>query len=280
MQKHTFKFNISKRMIKLVTAAILSYPFGNFFKSLHNAYWFTLLGALIGISTGLFLIPYLSDSISFELLAYRLWWMRLHKIRPYLLDSSTILDGRVVELVKTGIIDRSIYISSVTMDELDRLNKSSEIYSRRVKRGLDSIDKLKSLCKNRVYFLNIQKTPSSIREHILDISKKMQATILTLDTWITDNARKRNIAVVNIHELSMAFRIQILPKEMFEVVLSKQGKEQHQAIGYTEDGMMIIVEDGKPYIGKRVLAECTSVLQSTAGKIIFGQYIKTITNDA
>lgn len=279
MQKNNLKLRVSKRMIKLVTAAILSYPFGNFFKSLHDAYWFTTLGAFIGICTGLFLIPFLSDSISFELLAYRLWWIKFSKIKPYLLDSSAILDGRVVELVKTGIIDHPIYISSVTMDELDRLNKSSEIYSRRVKRGLDSIEKLKSLCKNQVYFLNIQKVPPSIREHILDISKKMQASILTLDTWITDNARKRNIAVINIHELSMAFRIQILPKEMFEVVLSKQGKEQNQAIGYTEDGMMIIVEDGKAYIGKRVLAECTSVLQSTAGKIIFGQYVKTMVND-
>ncbi len=280
MPKKQVSFRVNKRMIKLVTAAILSYPFGNFFKSLHDVYWFTLLGAFIGICTGLFLIPFLSDSISFELLAYRLWWIKFTRIKPFLLDSSAILDGRVVELVKTGIIHHPICISSVTMDELDRLNKSSEIYSRRVKRGLESIEKLKSLCKNQVFFLNIQKAPPSIREHILDISQKMHATILTLDTWITENARKRKIAVINIHELSIAFRIQILPKEMFEVVLSKQGKEQKQAIGYTEDGMMIIVEDGKPYIGKRVLAECTSVLQSTAGKIVFGQYVKTITNDA
>ncbi len=267
----------TKRLIKLLTAVVLSYIGGSLFKHIFDSYWLTFIGSVSGIVLGLVIIPYLSESIGTKLMFFRLWCINILSVRPFILDSSAILDGRIVELVKTGIIDRPVYISSITLDELDRLNKSSEIYSKRVKRGLESIEKLKSFQKPALITLAFQKPPPSIREHLLSISKKMNGTILTLDTWITENARKRKIAVVNIHELSMAFRIQILPKEMFEVVLTKAGKESHQAVGYTEDGIMIIIEEGKPYIGKRILAECTSVLQSTAGKIIFGQYIRTLT---
>ena len=269
-----------KRIIKLVTAVLLSYPLGMLFNEIYPHVWSTFFGALLGIIIGLFLIPYLSEAVLLDLLSYRLWWLRVTKKKTFLLDSSAILDGRIVEMVKTGLIYSPIFISSITMDELDRLNKASDIYSRRVKRGLESIDRLKTLHKNHVHILGFQKPPPSIREHILDIAKKMGGTILTLDTWITENARKKKIDVVNIHEVSIAFRIQILPKELFEVTLSKAGKEPKQAVGYTEDGMMIIIEEGKPYIGKRILAECSSVLQSTSGKIIFGQYIRTLSNDA
>ncbi len=279
MQKKSKDFTLIKRIIRLVSAVVLIFVFALLFKSIMDQYWFILMGSILGLLTGLFLVPAATDLISMEYMFFYMWWIKMCNLHPYILDSSAILDGRVVELVKTGLFDRRVIVSSVTMDELHRLHKSSDIYSRRVKRGLESIEKIRNLKKRQFQILFFQHTPSSIREHILQITHKMRGTVVTLDAWITENAKKRKIKSINLHELSMAFRIQILPKEMFEVELSKAGKESRQAIGYTEDGMMIIIEDGKPYIGKRILAECTSVLQSTAGKIVFGQYVKTLSDE-
>ena len=102
----------------------------------------------------------------------------------------------------------------------------------------------------------------------------MDASIITLDSSITEDGRKKKINIVNINELALAFRTQILPGEQFEVLITKYGKEPKQGIGYLEDGVMVVLEDGKECLNKKVLAECTSILQSPSGKIIFGKYIK------
>jgi uncharacterized protein YacL len=270
-----------KKIIKLVIAVILSYPMGILFRdlaknssfSVNIIYFWTFIGVLAGIFAGLFILPFLSELIANRFLITKLITYKLFQQGSYLLDSSAILDGRVYELIKTGLIDKAIFISSITIDELSRLKNSSEIYHIRVNKGFETIEKIKSIKKDQFKIIHIVKTPKSIRDHILELSIKLGSSIITLDSSLTEMGRNSKRHMININELSIAFRAQIHPKEQFEVLLSKSGKEANQAVGYLDDGIMVVVEDGKSYINKKVIAECTSILQSNAGKILFAKYI-------
>lgn len=274
-----------KKIIKLMIAVALCWPFGLFFHDLATnkniqsetiLYFWTLMGVLVAITLGLFVLPFLSDLIASQFLNVKLTFFWIFRKKGFLLDSSAILDGRVVELISNGLIDKPIFVSSITIDELNRLKNTSDIYQIRVKRGFETIEAIKSIKKNNFKIIEIAKSPKSIRDHLIELATKIGAGIITLDSSLSDMSRKMKKPVININEVAIAFRTHIHPKEQFEVLLTKPGKEQRQAIGYLEDGVMVIVEDGKPYINKRILAECTSVLQSNAGKILFAKYLHDV----
>lgn len=275
------KIDNLKKLLILLIAVVLCYPMGKLFNTIARErtideniiFMITLLGVILGISLGLFLLPLLSDMIANRFLYTKLTTFKILRKGSYLLDSSSILDGRIYELVKVGLFNKTFFISSITLEELNRLKTSSDVYQIRVSRGLETIEKLKTLKKDHLVILDIEKTPKSIREHILDLSTRLGATIITLDASITEMGRNGRKRIININELAIAFRAQIHPKEQFEVMLTKPGKEMNQAVGYLEDGIMVVVEDGKNYINKKVLVECTSILQSNAGKILFAKYV-------
>jgi len=246
------------------------------FKSIFSTYvWaWTLLGGFVGIILGLFILPFITDLLLSLIFIIRLILLRFLKRKSFIIDSSTILDGRIVELLKAGLIDRPIFVSSITLDELRRIQNESEIYRIRVKKGVESLEIIRKIKRGNFRVITYSRNPKSIREHILKLARTIGASIMTLDADLTEMSRKNNINVVNINELALAFRTQILPGEQFEVFLTKLGKEPRQGIGYLEDGVMVVLEDGRSHINRKVLAECTSVLQSPSGKIIFGRYIK------
>jgi uncharacterized protein YacL len=270
-----------KKLIKLVISVSLSFPLGNLFKMLaldrklgiNGVWFFTFIGVILGIILGLFVLPFLSDLLANKFLFTKLTSFSVFRKGSYLLDSSAILDGRIYELIKIGLFDKSIFVSSITIDELNRLKTTSNIYQIRVNRGFETIEKIKSIKKGQFIIINVAKTPKSIRDHILDLASKLGSSIITLDSSITEMGRNLKKNIININELSIAFRAQIHPKEQFEVLLTKSGKEPNQAVGYLDDGIMVVVEEGKAYINKKVIAECTSILQSNAGKILFAKYI-------
>lgn len=270
-----------KKFIKLVIAVAMSFPMGNLFKMLamdrmlgiNGVWFFTFIGVILGIILGLIVLPFFSDLLANRFLFTKLSSFKLFRKGSYLLDSSTILDGRIYELLKIGLFDKTIFISSITIEELNRLKSTSDIYQIRVNRGFETIEKIKYLKKSQLVIINIAKSPKSIRDHILDLSSKLGSSIITLDSSITEMGRNLRKNIININEVAIAFRAQIHPKEQFEVLLSKSGKEPNQAVGYLDDGIMVVVEEGKAFINKKVIAECTSILQSNAGKILFAKYI-------
>jgi uncharacterized protein YacL len=268
-------FNIDiKKIIKFLTSAILCFIVGLFFKNLYKTWVWTLIGGMLGAILGRYVLPFIADSLINFLSITNLILFRIFKRKSFIIESSAVLDGRIVELIKAGIIDRPIFISSVTIDELNRMKNLSDLYKNRVNKGMEAIDIIRKIKKNGFKIIEYSKQPKSTRDYILHIAKMMDASIITLDSSITEDGRKKKINVVNINELALAFRTQILPGEQFEVLINKFGKEPKQGIGYLEDGVMVVLEDGKDYINKKVLAECTSVLQSPSGKIIFGKYLK------
>lgn len=265
-----------RRLIKLFVAVILCYLIGLMFKSIFSTYIWTLLGCFAGIILGLFILPFIADLLLSLIFIIRLILFRFLKRKSFIIDSSTILDGRIVEILKAGLIDRPIFVSSITFDELRKLQNESELYRSRVKRGFESIEIIRKIKKNNFRVISYSKNPKSIRGHIVNLAKTIGASIMTLDTDLTEMARKNNINVVNINELALAFRTQILPGEQFDVLLTKPGKESMQGVGYLEDGVMVVIEDGIKHLNKRIIAECTSILQSPSGRIIFGKFIKNV----
>lgn len=263
-----------RRLIKLIVAASLCYAIGLLFKSIFGTYLWVLVGCFIGIILGLFVLPFITDLLLSLIFIIRLLLFRLLKRKSFIIDSSTILDGRIIELLKTGLIDRPIFVSSITIDEMHRMQNTSKLYESRIKKGFESLETISKIKRGNFRVIAYSKNPKSIREHLVRIAKAIGASIMTLDSELTDMGRKKGINVVNVNEVALAFRVQILPGEQFEVLLTKVGKESRQGVGYLEDGVMVVLEDGRSHINKRVIAECTSILQSPSGKIVFGRYIK------
>ncbi len=241
-----------------------------------TTFFWTFIGAGLGYVLGFYIVFFFIDLIvkSFSHICLQLtsWTHR----KSYILDSSAILDGRIADLVRLGLFPSRFYISSVTMDELDRLEKISSVYAKRVEKGRKIIDRLFVLLKKKIQMISFVEPPKSIREHIIALAKMTKSTIITLDVNLTDEARTRKIPVININELALAFRLQMVPGDILSLYLTRPGKEKTQAVGYLEDGMMVIVENGISHLHKNVEVECMSVLQSTAGKIVFGKFIREL----
>jgi uncharacterized protein YacL len=127
------------------------------------------------------------------------------------------------------------------MDELDRLEKISSVYAKRVEKGRKIIDRLFMLLKRKIQILSFVEPPKSIREHIKTLAKLTKSTIITLDVNLTDEARRRKIPVININELALAFRLQLVPGDILSLHLTRPGKEKTQAVGYLEDALLLEV---------------------------------------
>ena len=192
---------------------------------------------------------------------------------PKILDSSVIIDGRIIDILKTGFIEGNIIIPKFILEEIHKLADSQEDLKRkRGKRGLEMIEKIK---KEKISNIVI---PSTDYKDIKDADNKLVKLALTIGGKIVTNdynlnkvAQIQSVEVLNINELTNAVKTLVLPGEELTVKILKEGKEGDQGIGYLEDGTMIVIEDGKKYIEEEVKIEVTSSIQTSAGKMIFGR---------
>lgn len=193
----------------------------------------------------------------------------------YLLDTSAIIDGRILELIDLNFIDGKIYIPTFILEEL-QLVADSEDPSKRIRgrRGLEVLDRLKDEYPDRVKIIEERGELLPIDTKLIDLSKKMKSKIITTDYNLTQVAKTRGVSVLNINELAHALRKIVFPGEKIEIKIIKEGKERNQGVGYLDDGTMVVVEEGKFHIGKKVLVEVTSFLQGPTGSMIFGDLVK------
>ncbi|HRT37374.1 MAG TPA: PIN domain-containing protein [Caldisericia bacterium] len=193
----------------------------------------------------------------------------------YLLDTSAIIDGRILELIDLNFLDGKIYIPTFILEEL-QLVADSEDNSKRIRgrRGLEILDRLKDEYPERVKIIEERGELLPIDTKLIELAKKMKAKIITTDYNLSQIAKTRSVPVLNINELSHALRKIIFPGEKIEIKIIKEGKERNQGVGYLDDGTMVVVEEGKFYIGKKVLVEVTSFLQGPTGSMIFGDIVK------
>jgi uncharacterized protein YacL len=282
-----------KRMIRFVMGAVVSVFSGWIFKEIYTTpylqkgiplqdvdttimFFWTFIGVGIGFVVGFYIFFFFIDLITKSYSQMRIRMRGMTHKKSYVLDSSAILDGRIADLVKLGLFPSWFFVSSITIDELNRLAKVSSVYARRVEKGKKIIDRLKQMLQKKMQIVSFVEPPKSIRDHIVSLAKMTKSSIITLDVNLTDEARVQGIPVININELALAFRLQLVPGDILALHLNRPGKEKNQAVGYLDDGMMVIVENGIHHLHKNVEVECMSVLQSTAGKIVFGKFIKEL----
>ncbi|NLY20688.1 MAG: TRAM domain-containing protein [Tissierellia bacterium] len=195
------------------------------------------------------------------------------KSTPKILDTSVIIDGRILEILNTGFLEGSIVIPVFVLEELQHIADSSDALKRnRGRRGLDIIAEIQ---KNESLDIIIHENKINdipeVDSKLLKLTQILKGKIVTNDFNLNKVAEVQGIDVLNINELANAVKPIALPGEAMNVRIVKEGKESKQGLAYLDDGTMIVVEDGRDLIGETVDVIVTSVLQTAAGKMIFAR---------
>ena len=193
---------------------------------------------------------------------------------PKMVDTNIIIDGRICSVMATGFIEGPIGVPDFVLGELHHIADSEDNLKRaRGRRGLDILNKLKSMDGVEVTIVDDyteEEAPyDEVDTRLVRLAKSRNAKVLTNDFGVAEIAKLHGVPVLNMNELATTLKPVYLPGEAFSVALIKEGKEQDQAIGYLEDGTMVVVKRASELIGKTVLAEVETVLQTSAGKMIF-----------
>ncbi|MFN0016706.1 MAG: PIN/TRAM domain-containing protein [Pirellulaceae bacterium] len=197
-------------------------------------------------------------------------------LKPFVLDTSVVIDGRIADLVETSILDNQLIMPRFVLAELQNIADSSDKLRRaRGRRGLDILNRLRS---SQGVDLKIydRETPEMAGQPVdmklVLLAKHLEGKIVTGDYNLNKVAKLQNVPVINLNDIANSLKPVFLPGENFAVRIVKPGEEMGQGIGYLDDGTMIVVEGGREQIGKEVKVAVTSVLQTSAGRMIFGRY--------
>lgn len=190
-----------------------------------------------------------------------------------LLDTSVIIDGRIMDIVAAGFLDGQLVVPHFVLAELQKLADSADNLKRaKGRRGLDLVQDLRISYKEQVVVVdNDFDDLAEVDAKLVRLALAAQAAIITNDYNLNKIAGIQGVKVLNINELANAIKPVVIAGEIIDVYLVKEGKENNQAIGYLDDGTMIVVENGRPYIGSSIPATVTSVLQTSAGRMIFAK---------
>lgn len=199
---------------------------------------------------------------------------------PKILDTSVIIDGRIADIMKTGFIEGPIVIPEFVLVELRHIADSSDALKRnRGRRGLDVLNRIQNQYGIEIYNTENEKALKGIEEvdvKLLELASSMKGKVVTNDFNLNKVAAIKEVPVLNINELANTLKPVVLPGEEMKVTPVKDGREKNQALAYLDDGTMIVVEDGKRYIGEEIPVIATSVLQTSAGRMIFAKYSGSI----
>src|SRR5262245_12520935 len=191
-----------------------------------------------------------------------------------ILDTSVIIDGRIADICETGFLDGILVIPHFVLRELQQVADSADTLKRnRGRRGLDILQRIQKMSGITVQF--VENDYPQLREvdmKLIELAREFEAKIVTNDFNLNKVAQLRGVEVLNINELANALKPVYLPGETMKVFILKEGKEFNQGIAYLDDGTMVVVDNARKMIGKTIDSSVTSVLQTTAGKMIFGKY--------
>ncbi|MDP8261241.1 MAG: TRAM domain-containing protein [Candidatus Kappaea frigidicola] len=198
-----------------------------------------------------------------------------------ILDTSAIIDGRIADIAQTKFLGGSFIIPHFILRELQHIADSRDPLKRvRGRRGLDILNKLKKISNVQIK-IHQQDFPDigEVDHKLVKLAKVLEAKILTNDYNLNKVAVIQGVTVLNINELANALKPVVLPGEVIDIKIAKEGTEHHQGVGYLDDGTMIVVENSRHLLGRNVKATVTSVLQTTAGKMIFARMDNQGNND-
>jgi uncharacterized protein YacL len=191
-----------------------------------------------------------------------------------ILDTSVIIDGRIADIAETGFLDGVIVTPQFVLRELQLVADSADSLKRnRGRRGLDVLQRLQKMATLQIQI--VEDDFPAIREvdlKLIELAKLYEGKIITNDFNLNKVAQLQGVEVLNINELANSLKPIVLPGEIMKVFILKEGKEYNQGVAYLDDGTMVVVDNARKMIGKTIDVSVTSVLQTTAGKMIFGKW--------
>ena len=251
----------------LAIAKLASYPFNQFLE-LPNLQipLYIFLSAIFGY-VGMMLGGKKMDEIAAPTF---LEGPRYGRQLPKLLDTSVIIDGRIADLCETGFLEGSLIVPKFVLKELQYIADSADDLKRsRGRRGLDILHRIQKQNRLRVEFLDTDIDRMDVDSKLMELALQMRAKIITNDFNLSKVAQLRGIEVLNINHLANSLKSAVLPGETMQVQILREGKSQGQGIAYMDDGTMVVIENARQFIGKEVNVAVTSVLQTTAGRMVF-----------
>jgi uncharacterized protein YacL len=252
---------------KLITGALLLVPASDKFVSSIR-----LIITLIFCYLGIIIVTRSRDEFS-VVIPYVKFSSQDQKEELIVLDTSVIIDGRIQDLCQTKFLEGKFIVPRFVLKELQQIADSADPLKRnRGRRGLDILNKIK---KSKLVDLRISDEDfldiAEVDNKIIKLAKTVNAKVLTNDYNLNKIAELQGVTVLNINDLANALKTVVLPGEMLQIRLIKEGKEYNQAIGYLEDGTMVVVDNGKHLISQTLDVEVTSALQTSAGRMIFAK---------
>jgi uncharacterized protein YacL len=200
--------------------------------------------------------------------------------RYRVLDTSVIIDGRIADICETGFLDGTLVIPQFVLKELQLVADSADSMKRnRGRRGLDILQKIQKMSGVDVMISDADFP--DVREvdlKLIELARTLEGKIVTNDFNLNKVAQLRGVQVLNINELANALKPVVLPGEFMKVFILKEGKEYNQGVAYLDDGTMVVVDNARRMISRNIDVVVTSVLQTTAGKMIFGRFIENVTS--
>ncbi len=235
------------------------------FSTIVLAFFMGYIGLMVGAAKGEFLDLSALGGIFAD---------KNHVKRDYkVLDTSVIIDGRIADVAETGFLGGTLIIPQFILTELQQVADSPDSSKRqRGRRGLDMLQRLRN--NNQIDIQIVETDFPAIKEvdlKLIELGKELEAVIVTNDFNLNKVSQLRGVSVLNINELANALKPVVLPGEAMRVFILKEGKEYNQGVAYLDDGTMVVVDNARRLIGKTADVAVTSVLQTTAGKMIFGR---------
>ena len=201
-------------------------------------------------------------------------------LRPYLLDTSVVIDGRIADVVETSIFDNQLIMPRFILSELQNIADSGDKMRRaRGRRGLDVLNRLRTgkSVEFKIYDRELPEMANQpVDMKLVLLAKDLEGKIITGDYNLNKVARLHNVPVINLNDVANSLKPIFLPGERVEVKVVKPGEEPGQGIGYLDDGTMIVIENGRAHISEMVNLTVTSVLQTSAGRMIFGRFEQVV----
>jgi len=202
-------------------------------------------------------------------------WTNLN--RTILLDTSVIIDGRVADIARSGFLPGTLLIPRFVLNELQYIADSPDgLRRQRGRRGMEVLSELQKLPNILVRISDIDVDGvREVDDKLIVLGKQLKSPVLTNDYNLNRIAELQGVTVLNINELANAVKSVVLPGEVLNINIFQEGKEMGQGVGYMDDGTMVVVENGKDYIGEYMDVHITKVLQTAAGRMIFARVEET-----
>jgi uncharacterized protein YacL len=201
-------------------------------------------------------------------------------LKPYVLDTSVVIDGRIADIVETRVIDNQLVMPQFVIAELQAIADSNDKLKRnRGRRGLDILNRLRSDPKVdlMIYDRDLPEFAGQpVDQKLVLLAKHLEGKVVTNDYNLNKVAKLHNVGVINLNDIANSLKPVFLPGETIDVRIVKAGEEAAQGVGYLEDGTMVVIEGGRDHISDQVSAVVTSVLQTSAGRMVFGRYVGTV----